>query len=571
MSKGAGTVAPRGIAGAMYRLSALASAVRALAGWRRVLVAVFVGAASVLAFAPFFFSPVLFISLPVLVWLVDGSVQRADAMPPASPIRAALRRARQAAVVGWLFGVGYFLAGLFWIGEAFLVEAEQFAWLLPFAVTSMPAGLALFTAAATAATSMSWKPGVSRVVALALALSASEWLRGHVLTGFPWNVLGYALTSPLELMQSAGLFGIYGLTLLAVLIFAVPLVALTDVGVDPRGLRSGLRLALVALMPLPLAWVYGAFLLAAPPPPDVAGLRMRLVQPSVLQHEKWRPEHQRRIFFDHISLSNQAPDGTLVGLSGITHVIWPEAAMPFLPLNSPEAMSAIGDMLPAGTHLLSGALRLAGDAGAPPASRTAFNSLIVFDPDGKPQGIYDKIHLVPFGEYLPLRAWLEAIGLRKLTAWRGGFSVGQSPRPLLPVAGMPPIGVLICYEAIFPGAVVQGAERPRALINLTNDGWFGNTTGPRQHFHQARVRAVEEGLGLIRVANNGITGVVDANGRVLARLDLNQRGVIDANMPGARTPPLYARAGDWIFLALWIVAFACLLLSRRSRNSVNCC
>ncbi len=563
MSKGAGTAAPRGMAGAMYRLNAISRAVRDLAGWQRALVAVCAGAASVLAFAPFFFSPVLFVTLPVLVWLLDGSVLRADGMAPLSPVRAALRRARQAAVIGWLFGAGYFLAGLFWIGEAFLVEAEQFAWLLPFAVTLMPAGLALFTAAATGTASLAWKPGVSRILALALTLSVSEWLRGHVLTGFPWNVLGYALTSPLELMQSAGLFGIYGLTLLTVLIFAVPFVALADAGIEPRRLRAGVRLALLAVVPLPLAWTYGAMQLAAPAPPDLNGVRMRLVQPSVLQHEKWRPEHQRRIFFDHISLSNQAPDGTFVGLSGITHVIWPEAAMPFLPLNSPEAMGAIGDMLPAGTHLLSGALRLAGDPAAQPANRTAFNSLIVFDPDGKPQGIYDKIHLVPFGEYLPLRAWLEAIGLQKLTAWRGGFSVGQSPRPLLPVAGMPPVSVLICYEAIFPGAVVQGAERPQALINLTNDGWFGNTTGPRQHFHQARVRAVEEGLGLIRVANNGITGVIDARGRVLAQLGLNERGVIDANMPGPTSPPFYARYGDWTFLMLWIVAAACLLLSRR--------
>ena len=506
-------------------LGAFAARIRCLRGWRRVLVAVLAGAASVLALAPFFISPVLFITLPVLIWLIDGAVAEADRQKPGSN----LWRVRAAASVGWLFGAGYHLAGLFWIGEAFLVEAERFAWALPFAVTLMPAGLALFTAAASGVAAIAWKPGVGRVLALALALSASEWLRGHVLTGFPWNVLGYALTMPLELMQSASVFGIYGLTLFAVLIFAVPLVALADISGDPHRLRSGVLAAALALAALPAAWTYGALKLAEPASPPIEGVRMRLVQPSVLQREKWRPEHQRRIFFDHLALSQQAPDGTTVGLAGITHVIWPEAAMPFLPLTSPEALRLIGEMLPKETQLLAGALRLDETSPEIGAGRRAFNSLIVFGEGGQPGAIYDKIHLVPFGEYLPLRGVLGAIGLDKLVGWRGGFSVGQSPRPLLTAPGLPPVSVLICYEAIFPAAVVQGSERPQALINLTNDGWFGNTTGPRQHFHQARVRAVEEGLALVRVANNGITGVVDAQGRVLARLDLNVRGVIDTD------------------------------------------
>src|SRR5690606_5907915 len=188
---------------------------------------------------------------------------------------------------------------LFWIGEPFLVEAERFAWLMPFAVALMPAGLALFYGGAAAAASLVWRPGLNRVLALALALSAAEWLRGHILTGFPWNVLGYALTSPLPLMQSAGLVGIYGLTFLAVLIFTVPLVALADAGVEHGRLRGSIAAALLAILPLPATWAYGSARLAEPPPAPIDGVRLRLVQPSVPQRDKWRPERQRDIFFDH--------------------------------------------------------------------------------------------------------------------------------------------------------------------------------------------------------------------------------------------------------------------------------
>ncbi len=542
------------------RLQGRAADIGCLTGWRRAALAIGAGAASVLAMAPFFFSPILFLTLPVLVWFIDGSIARTgDA--------SAVRRMLRAAAVGWLFGLGYFLAGLFWIGEAFLVEAEKFAWLLPFAVTLMPAGLALFWGAAVAVAALVWRPGLQRVLLLALTLSAAEWLRGHIFTGFPWNVLGYALTAPLQLMQSAGIFGIYGLTLIAVLVFGLPLVALADAGADRKRWHAAVLTVLAALAPLPVAWGYGAIELAKPAPPAVQGVRLRLVQPSVPQREKWRPENQRDIFIDHLTMSRQSSDGTDVGLAGITHVIWPEAAMPFLPLSTPEALRVIGDLLPEETRLIAGALRLDEQSAASPSGRRVFNSLIVFGADGQPESIYDKIHLVPFGEYLPLRPLLEAIGLQKLVAWRGGFSTGQTPRPLLAAAGLPPVAGLICYEAIFPAAIVQGTERSQALINLTNDGWFGNTTGPRQHFHQSRVRAVEEGVPLIRVANNGISGVVDANGRILARIGLNERGVIDTDLPGARPPPPYAWFGDGIFMISWLIGFCSLLLMRPRHSS----
>jgi apolipoprotein N-acyltransferase len=516
-------------------------AVRSSRGWRRNAIAFAAGALSNLALAPFFFSPIFFLTLPVLVWLIDDAVSR----PGGARVSA-----RAAAVAGWWFGLGYFLLGLFWIGEAFLVESDKFGWLIPIAVTLMPAGLALFWAGAAAAASLVWRQGFARILALALALAIAEWLRGHVLTGFPWNVIGYALTWPLVLMQSAGLLGIYGLTLIAVPIFSAPLVMAADVERGAMRRRAGWRALAISAVPIGLLLVYGTVRLATAPTGSVEGVKLRIVQPSVSQRDKWRPELQASIFQDHLALSEVDASGTRDALAGITHVIWPEAAMPFLPLEHPEALAAIGEMLPDGVFLLTGALRREQRASGEPAGRPvrAYNSLMVFDDTGKLASMYDKTHLVPFGEYLPWQNTLESIGLEQLTRQRGGFSVGPSPRPVLDVPGLPTVGGLICYEAIFPGVGAQSERRPSLLVNVTNDGWFGNTTGPRQHFHQTRVRAVEEGLPLARAANNGISALIDSSGRIGVMLDLNERGSRDSSLPLARSAPPYAMWGDLIFL-----------------------
>ena len=307
-------------------------------GWRRVLLAFVAGSASVLAFAPFFASPVLFLTLPIFVWLIDAS-----------------RTPKAAAFAGWWFGFGYFFFNLVWLGEAFLVEAEKFAWLLPFAVTLLPAGLALFWALAAWASRQVWPQGFARVLVFAIALSLVEWLRGHVLTGLPWNVPGYALTSPLELMQSAGVFGIYGLTLIACIVFAGPLVLLADA--KHAGEASQWKSALaLAVLPIAALWLYGAWQLSAPQT-FVDNIKIRIVQPSVLQTQKWKPEFQRAIFDDHLTLSQTNAAGQIDNLDGVTHLIWPEAAMPFFPLEAPKALEEIAAMLPDGRSLITGALR----------------------------------------------------------------------------------------------------------------------------------------------------------------------------------------------------------------------
>jgi apolipoprotein N-acyltransferase len=545
-------------------IAALAKRVRGLTRWRRCLATAGAGALSALAMAPFFLWPVLWLTLPALVWLIDGAVARHARQGPA-------RRLAAAAAIGWWWGFGYFLAGLYWIGEAFLVEAEVFAALMPLAVMLMPAGLALFYAAAVGVTAAMWTAGASRVVALALTLSAAEWLRGHILSGFPWNVLGYALTYPIELMQSAALVGIYGLTLAAVLIFALPAVLWTETADRRRGLAA----VAVACMPLVVAGAVGWMRLAHARSDTVPGVKIRIVQASIPQQERMRPELWARHFQDHLDLSGHDRTGKADRLAGVTLLIWPEVAMPFAALDSPQALAGIGALLPEGTTLITGAIRVERGGADGKGPRRFFNSLLALGKGGLLVALYDKIFLVPFGEFLPLRPLLAALGLNEV-AQRGGYSSGMQPRPLLAIPGLP-AGVvpLICYEAIFPGTVVQGPpagqgplpqpNRPGLIVNITNDGWFGNTTGPRQHLHQARVRAVEEGLPLLRAANNGVSAAFDAYGRPLGHLDLNARGTLDVPLAAALQPPLYARFGEIFFLAGWLscAALLCRVMLRQ--------
>ncbi len=511
-----------------------------LQGKRRLFVAVLAGAISVLAFAPVFFFPILFFTMPVLVWLIDGC-----------------DGPRGAAVAGWAFGFGYFLANLFWIGEAFLVEAEKFAVLMPFAITILPAGLALFWAGAAAAARMFWRRGSSRILVLAIALSIAEWLRGHVLTGLPWNVLGYALTYPLELMQSAALMGVYALTLVAAVVFTAPLVIAADA--ESTGARKALfQACLIAVLPIAVLAAFGTWRLSESPIENVPGVKLRIVQPSVPQREKWQPQNQSAIFSQHLEMSGTGPDGKHDDLKGITHVIWPEAAMPFLPLEHPQALVAIGAMLPDGVTLVTGALRR---EKLPSGEQLGYNSLLAFGDHGQHIATYDKAHLVPFGEYLPFNAVLSAIGFTKLTKGLGAFATGPIVRPLLQIPGLPPVAGLICYEVLFPGQVIDRSSRPGVIINVTNDGWFGDTTGPRQHFHQSQVRAVEEGLPVVRAANNGISAVIDPYGRVVVALGLNVKAVVDSPLPEAAEPTPFVRLGDSVFVLLLsaalLVAWAC--------------
>jgi apolipoprotein N-acyltransferase len=478
--------------------------------------------------------------MPVLVWLIDGAIAR--------PGRGAIRRLMPAAFVGWAFGFGYFLAGLWWIGAAFLVDADKFAWLLPLAVLAMPAGLAIFWALAAAASRLVWPDGWRRILVLAVAFTAAEWLRGHVLTGFPWNAFGYTLTPFPVMMQSASLVGLWGLTLAAFIIFAAPALLVAEGRQGRRG-----RLLFIGFAGLLLAAHvgYGLVRLAGATDAVLPEARLRIVQPSIEQNEKWQDENQDAIFRRHLELSDSAPNPEHAGIGSVTHLIWPESAFPFFLTERPDALAAIATLLPDGTTLITGAARA--ERGEAALSERVFNSVYVIGDDGEIRDAYDKVHLVPFGEFLPFQSFLESLGIRQLTELPGGFSAGPSRRGLA-VPGLPLAAPLICYEIIFPGEVMPPGDRPGWFLNVTNDAWFGDTPGPRQHFLQARLRAVEEGLPLVRAANSGISAIVDAYGRIQSSLGVGEVGVVDGELPVALPQTVYGRFGTWIFPILMILA-----------------
>ncbi len=531
---------------------ALPGGIAALRGWRRAALSFASGAVSVLGFAPFHVWPLLFLSFPCLIWLLDGI-----AANEALTRRQGLWRA---ALVGWCFGFGAFLAGLYWIGFAFLVEADKFAWLIPFAISGLPAGLALFYAFAMAVAMLIWRPGASRIFVFTFALFAAEWLRGHILTGFPWNLWGYALAGSEALAQTAALFGIYGLTLFAIVIFASPATL-----AGPFAASSPRRWALPAfcLLLVGLGWSWGAMRLANAADAVHADIKLRIVQGNIPQADKWKLERREPNLQRLVDLSTQPlPTG---GTPAPTLLIWPETAIPYLfMLNGaiyiPHVQETLANLLPEGRSMVLGAERV--EATAQGDGRftidRVFNSLFVLGPGAKIQGIYDKVHLVPFGEYVPFEATLQTIGIKQLTHLNTGFASGAERR-LMKAGSAPAFSPLICYEAIFSGRAYGDGSRPEWLLNLTNDAWFGTSTGPYQHLHQVRVRAVEEGLPLVRAANTGISAVIDSYGRVKATIRLNRAGVLDEALPVALPPTPFATLGG---ISLIIVALTILLLYR---------
>ena len=546
----------------------------ALRGWRRALVAVLAGALSALACAPFHGFPVLFLTFPVLVWLLDGAC-----FPETGQTETATlwRRLRWAMGLGWLFGFGYFFAGLYWVGEAFLVEAEIFGWLLPFAISGLPAGLALFFALATALACVLWKPGPARLVGLALSFTLTEWLRGHLFTGFPWNSLGLAVTGNDSLLQTASLFGMYGLTLPSVMIFAAP--AVLAHGARGRASMSVMGytrlawgyVAVMAVM-LVLGWGWGQYRLSGAVVAVVDDVRLRIVQPNVAQREKWVPSNRQGIFERHLALGwdkKATHRSAKTQVAPATHIIWPEVAVPFLIGSSTVARKMLAEVMSKGQILITGAIRAENaDPGTPPEEREIFNSILVMNDEAQVIHRYDKKHLVPFGEYLPFRGLLEAIGLRQLTKLRGAFNTGQGPRRLKPKNG-PMFAPLVCYEIIFSGDVVSPGQRPSWLLNVTNDAWFGKTTGPLQHFHQARVRAVEEGLPVVRAANTGVSAIIDGYGRVRESLGLGEQGIVEGRLPVPLPETLFHRHGGIVLLLLLLICAALwLLLVRMIRTSL---
>jgi apolipoprotein N-acyltransferase len=521
-------------------LCRLAQELAALSGWRRYGLAFLLGGLLAGALPPIDLTPLIFIAFPGLLWLDEGSASR-----------------WASARLGYVFGLGFFVAGLYWIAAALFVDIASFWWALPFAVLGLPAFLAVWPAAALFLTALVTArlrlSPLARICLFAVAWSMAEWARGHALTGLPWNLVGYAWSGgfpgSLLVLQSVAWVGIYGLSMVTVVAAGLPALLGTQSLLPLSSARRQAPLLGALIIVVVLAGS-GALRLASSPPRPT-DIWLRLVQPSIPQTLKWDPAAAETNFQRLIELSAGRADHPLAA------VLWPEAAATFLIERDAVRRAAIAAIAPKDGYVITGALR-ANPPPAPPAE--IWNSIEAVDHDGAIRARYDKAHLVPFGEYVPLR---DVLPLKKITPGMIDLSAGPGPQTIA-LPRLPGFAPLVCYEAIFPGAVIDPQARSSWILNLTNDAWYGRSSGPFQHFAIARTRAIEEGLPLVRVANNGISGVVDPAGRVIARTSLDDITFADVALPQAGPRTLYGRAGDWIFLAL-LIAGLVPVLSRLRR------
>ncbi len=472
----------------------------ALTGWRADLAAALLGALSAAALPPVTAIPVLLVSVPGLLTLVDG----------APGWVSALRR-------GFVFGLFHHILGLYWITEAILIESARYWWLVPLAVPALSALLALFIAVPCAGARLAL-PGWHRVALFGGLWTLADLARQFIGTGFPWNPWGsvWAIPGPVGdvLIQPAAWVGVPGMTLATVLLAASPMLGWRWLG------GAGLVMA---------AWVgFGVHRLLVPFG-AAPGVSVVLVQGNVPQTDKWDRSTVAAVFDRYLDLTRQGVAAAQTGAPGNRIVvIWPETASPYLLGRDTLARQMIAEASRPAVAILAGAIRLDDDE--------PYNTLFAMDGSGTVVDTYDKWHLVPFGEFPP--SWIPF----SVQIVPGHLAFGSGPKTIH-MPGLPPFGGLICYEAIYPAQLVDEADRPAWLVNITNDAWFGNSTGPRQHLQAARLRAVEEGLPLVRAANTGITAAFDAAGHELARLPARAPGWIIVSLPGDRGPTPFARRG----------------------------
>jgi apolipoprotein N-acyltransferase len=475
----------------------------------------------------------------------------------------AARPLRQAFFRGWLSGLGYFAVSVWWIVEPFMVDAKTQGWMAPFGLAFLAGGLALFWGAGTLLYRALKPRGFARVLVFAGCLTAAEWLRGHLLTGFPWDLPGESWRTGTAPSQMAAVVGVYGLSWITVALAAAPVLAF-----DARSRRARGIVLLAALVVLAGMYGFGAARLAGAAPTAQTAPRVRVVQANIDQKHKWRPENLDQIFATYLDLSRR-PAAARPDI-----IVWPEGALPavideLLAPGLPYGPALTASLAPGQTLLMGANRAQAGPAGQP----RYFNSLIAFHREAaglRISGVYDKHRLVPFGEFMPLADFATKVGFRSLVHMPDDFTAGPPSRPLV-AAGLPPVQPLICYEALFPGLTREGAGgaggRAAWILNISNDAWFGVTSGPLQHLNLASYRAIEEGLPMVRATPTGVSAVIDGYGRVLpgARLGLGAFGVIDARLPPALAPTPYVGWGDGAFALMVLVSLGAAIVDRVRR------
>jgi len=421
--------------------------------------------------------------------------------------------ARRAFGLGWCFGLGYFVSGLYWFSHALLIEPEKFAWMIPFAVFGLPSILALFYGAVTAISYglRRYSPWVM-LTGFCLLWLVFEVARGTLFTGFPWNLIAYSWAFSGPMSQMAYPLGAYGMSTWTVLLATLPALFWVLSCAAQRQLALALSLALLVL-----PFGYGMWRLQHYPA-ALSAQTVHIVQGNISQKLKWNPEKRLETLATYRRLTEQAnlPEGSAV--------IWPETAFPFILEEASPPVIWAADSLPKKGVLITGALHAERSEAAASAFKI-YNSLQAVLPGGRVAARYAKTRLVPFGEFVPFRAWLP---VEKITHGLQDFSRGAGAQALQ-VKHLPPFQPLICYEAIYPH--YRSSAPVSWLVVVTNDAWFGASAGPYQHLQMNRFRAIERGVPLVRAANSGVSAVFDALGREVARLPLNQRGSLTVKLP----------------------------------------
>ncbi len=507
-------------------------------GLKIKLILLFSGCLSALSFAPFYFFPTYMITLPFLLVVAIRSSNRLNAF-----------------FNGYIFGIGHFFAGLYWIGNSFAVEPSLPDWAGFIMVAVLAAYLAVFIGVVTCGIKYFHhkhdlkKHLVSIVLTFVVLWSVGEWLRGILFTGFPWNLSGYIFGFSDIMLQSTAVWGIYGLTIIVLTLTFIPFLTLEK--------RYQISAPVIGAFIVLFLYLYGANRI----PEQLEyneDVNLRIVQANIKQKDKWPIDNWGKNLITYMDMSEAEQS------SGPVHIIWPETAIIYSLSEENLRRQLISKILPPeGGTVFTGFPRRQYD----PEGRKVYNSLIAIDENGEIEGIYDKSHLVPFGEYIPsfIRTIILSLGLDKIFTGGQGFSHGPGPSTLN-IDGLPPVGVLICYEVIFPGQVVNVKERPDWLLNITNDAWYGDSTGPHQHLLQTRVRSIEEGIPIIRSAGTGISAVIDSYGRVLNKAPLNKKMVINSRLPKEiEDRTFYSMLKEWTFACIIIIyVFANIVVCRRS-------
>lgn len=482
------------------------------------------GSLSSYAFAPYFQVYLLFVGL---AFLMHGL------------IKASSRK--EMLWMAFSFGAGLGVFSLKWICNALLVDGSSFYIFIPIALFGFAIFQGVFYLLPAFGTSF-FKTPVSKWLSFCAFFVFFEWVRSWIFTGFPWNLLGNIWTFFPSVLQLAGLCGVYGLSLITVLFF-------TSVALWPIKKRYFISLSFVFMLII----LMGGLHLYQAPKEMVWGVKLRLVQPDIKQSFKWDPLKAEENYNKLLLLSKTNNDD-------ITHVIWPETALPFYHETDEVSKMRLMSALRQGATLLTGGLRIVSLE-----KRQLANSLFIFDHLTNMQGYYDKSHLVPFGEYVPFR---DVLKIDKIVPLPSDFVAGSGPKTMY-VPKAPLMAPLVCYEVVFPHKIVNEKRRPEWILNITNDAWYGISAGPYQHLSIAQMRAVEEGLPLVRATNNGVSAVINPYGEIIASLDLGKEGVLDSHLPRSADQTIYARFGNMIPLLFILFVFILAIFKNKEQKIIE--